>query len=173
MKLFLIGFMGSGKTHWGRLLAENAAQSFYDLDEEIVKQEQLTVQQIFQEKGEEYFRFKEKEMLEALIEDHPNIIIACGGGTPCFFNNIELMKKSGKVLWLNTHIDTLVRRLTKQKHLRPLVKNISDDDLKAFIVRKMQERKIYYEQADIMVHEEVVTLEDLYALTTNANNRTN
>jgi shikimate kinase len=161
MRIFLIGFMGSGKTHWGRLLSQRLELPFYDLDEEIVKSEQLTVQQIFQEKGEEYFRFKEKELLEALIEDHKKVIISCGGGTPCFFNNIELMKRYGKVLWLNTHIDTLVQRLVRDKQHRPLVKNIPDDDLKAFIIKKMQERKLYYDQADIMVHEEVATLDTL------------
>jgi shikimate kinase len=161
MRLFLIGFMGSGKTHWGKLLSRELRLSFYDLDEEIVKLEKLSIQQIFEEKGEEYFRFKEKELLEAIIEDHVNVIISCGGGTPCFFNNIELMKRYGKVLWLNTNIDTLIIRLIKEKDHRPLVKNISDGDLRAFLIKKMQERKLYYDQADLMVHEETATLDSL------------
>lgn len=161
MRLFLIGFMGSGKTHWGKLLAQQLQLPFYDLDEEIVKLEKLSIQQIFQDKGEEYFRFKEKELLEALIEDHDKVVVSCGGGTPCFFNNIEVMKRYGKVLWLNTHIDTLVQRLIKGKQQRPILKNISDDELKVFIVKKMQERKLYYDQADLMVHEEVATIESL------------
>ena len=125
MRYFLIGFMGSGKTHWGAKWSEAFDIKHYDLDEEIEKKEGKNVTAIFEEKGEEYFRFREKELLEAIIEDHLKVIISCGGGTPCFFNNIELMKRYGKVLWLNTDIDTLIKRLIKEKDHRPLVKNIS------------------------------------------------
>src|SRR4051794_20436872 len=105
MKLFLIGFMGSGKTHWGSRLAERFHLPFFDLDKVISEKEQKTIPEIFAEKGEEYFRYCEKQSLEQLVEENTEFIISCGGGTPCFFNNIRFMKDKGKVIWLNTEID--------------------------------------------------------------------
>src|SRR5690242_13282366 len=118
MRIFLIGFMGSGKTHWGRLLAAERHVPFFDLDNVIVNTEGKPIADIFAQDGEEYFRYKEKEILEELVNDHEEFILSCGGGTPCFFNNIELMKKNGKVIWLNTAVDTLQQRLLKERSLR-------------------------------------------------------
>lgn len=161
MKIFLIGFMGSGKTHWGKLLSQRLKLPFYDLDAEIVKAEEMSIQQIFHDKGEEYFRVKEHEVLEALAEDHGDVIISTGGGAPCFFNNIDFMKNQGTVIWLNTSVDVLVHRLLKEKNTRPLIKNISDAELKSFIIKKLQGRKLYYEQADILIQEDSLTIETL------------
>src|SRR6266850_347126 len=122
MRIFLIGFMGSGKTHWGKQLAQRLKLPFYDLDEEIQAGEKKTIPQIFSEKGEEYFRMLEKELLEDIIGDHQSLVISCGGGTPCFFNNIDMMKKHGTVVWLNTAINVLYDRLVKEKAKRPLLK---------------------------------------------------
>jgi shikimate kinase len=161
MRVFLIGFMGSGKTHWGKILSRQTGLPYFDLDEVIVAAEKKSIQQLFHDNGEEYFRIKEQEVLEALSEDHDNIIISTGGGTPCFFNNIDFMKQQGKVVWLNTSVDILLERLLRQKHSRPLIKNISDGELKSFIVKKLQDRKMYYEQAHVMLHEETITIESL------------
>ncbi len=161
MKIFLIGFMGSGKTHWGKILSRQLNLPYFDLDEVIVTSEKMSVQQIFHDKGEEYFRLKEQEVLEALAEDHDDVIISTGGGTPCFFNNIDFMRQQGKVIWLNTAVDTLLQRLLRQKQTRPLIKNISDSELKAFIIKKLQDRKMYYEQAHVMLHEESITADSL------------
>src|SRR5579862_6449165 len=140
MKIFLIGFMGSGKTHWGRLLAEKLNLSFFDLDSVIAKTEEKTISQIFVEKGEEFFRYKEKEVLEEIVNDHDKFILSCGGGTPCFFNNIEFMKDNGTVIWLNTSIDVLKERLLKERATRPLIKAIGEAELKHYIIRKLGER---------------------------------
>jgi len=161
MKIFLIGFMGSGKTHWGKILSQQTSLPYFDLDEVIVASEKMSVQQIFHDKGEEYFRIKEQEVLEALAEDHDDVIISTGGGTPCFFNNIDFMKQQGTVVWLNTSVNTLLERLLKQKNSRPLIKNISDSELKSYIIKKLQDRKMYYEQAHVMLHEEGITTESL------------
>jgi shikimate kinase len=161
MRIFLIGFMGSGKTHWGKLLTQKTGAPFFDLDKVIVDDEGKSIAQIFLEKGEEYFRYKEKEVMEQIVEEHENIILSCGGGTPCFFNNIDFMKDNGTVIWLNTCIDTLVQRLLKEKSHRPLIKSIDDKDLKAFILKKLQDRRLYYEQANIIVAEESLTIDDL------------
>ena len=159
MKFFLIGFMGSGKTHWGELLAHELHLPFFDLDKVITEAEQKPVTAIFAENGEEYFRVKEKELLEELVYNNESFIISCGGGTPCFFNNISFMKKHGKVIWLNTQVDVLVNRLLKEKNSRPLIREIPTGDLKTFIMKKLLSRKLYYQQADITVHEESLTVD--------------
>ncbi len=168
MRIYLIGFMGSGKTHWGKLLSQRRRMPFYDLDEEIVKTENKSVQQIFHDKGEEYFRVKERELLKAITVDHPSVILSCGGGTPCFFNNIDYMKNHGTIIWLNTSVDVLVQRLLKEKSHRPVIKNVSDTELKSFIVKKLQDRRLYYEQADVMLHEESITLDSLLKIVPDA-----
>jgi len=164
MKIFLIGFMGSGKTHWGKLLSAKLHLPFRDLDSLIVDKEQKSIADVFSEKGEEYFRYQEKEALEELVGREESFVLSCGGGTPCFFNNIEFMKKNGQVVWLNTSVDVLKNRLLKERMSRPLIKEISDDELKRYIIRKLSERKMYYEQADIMVNEESIALEELIRL---------
>ena len=164
----MIGFMGSGKTHWGKRLSKRVDIPFYDLDEEIVRAEQQSIQQIFHDKGEEYFREKERDMLEAITDDHSALILSCGGGTPCFFNNIDFMKQHGTVIWLNTAVDTLVQRLLREKSHRPVIKNVADADLRAFIIKKLQDRKLYYEQADVMLHEESITLDSLLKIVPHA-----
>lgn len=166
-RIFLIGFMGSGKTHWGKLLADRLSMPFFDLDELIVKTEEKTIPEIFSNEGEEYFRYKEKEILEQLVADHESCIVSCGGGTPCFFNNIDFMKKEGEVVWLNTALDVLVQRLLKEKQQRPLLKMIPDTELKNFIFKKLQDRRLYYEQADLTIKEENLTLDKLVMLVDN------
>ena len=164
MKIFLIGFMGSGKTHWGRLLSAKLQLPFRDLDTVIVEKEQKTVAEIFAGKGEEYFRYQEKQTLEEIVAEEESFILSCGGGTPCFFNNIEFMKKSGKVIWLNTSVEVLKERLLKERMSRPLIREINDEELRRYIIRKLSERRMYYQQADVMVNEENITLEELTRL---------
>jgi shikimate kinase len=164
MKIFLIGFMGSGKTHWGKLLGESLRLPFFDLDTVITTTEQKNISQIFAEFGEEFFRYKEKETLEEIVNDHDKFILSCGGGTPCFFNNIEFMKDNGTVIWLNTSIDILRERLFKERAARPLIKAIGDVELKNYIIRKLGDRKMYYEQADFIINEESASLRSIIEL---------
>jgi len=161
MKIFLIGFMGSGKTHWGRLLSEKLNLPFFDLDEQVVSHEGKPISEIFAESGEEYFRELEKNTLHLLAESHDSFIMACGGGTPCYFNNIEYMKNSGTAVWIDTMPEVLHQRLMKEKEKRPLIKDLSDDQLRGFILKKYSDRRIYYEQADIIVAEDPVELDKL------------
>jgi len=164
MKIFLVGFMGSGKTHWGRQLSARLNMPFYDLDTVIAEKEGRSVADIFSEKSEEYFRFCEKETLEAISGENESFILSCGGGTPCFFNNIEFMKKHGKVVWLNTSVDTLMQRLRRERSSRPLIADVADSDLRRTIVRRLSERRMYYQQADVTVAEENTTLDELIRL---------
>ncbi len=156
--------MGSGKTYWGQQLAAKLQLPFYDLDTVVTQKEGKSISDIFSEKGEEYFRYKEKESLEELVNQHDQFILSSGGGTPCFFNNIEFMKKNGKVIWLNTSVEVLKQRLIKERVSRPMISQVGEKELKSYIIRKLGERKIYYEQADLMVHEEGVRLEPLVQL---------
>ena len=153
--------MGSGKTHWGSLLAQRLELPFYDLDAIITEAEEKSISQIFADNGEEYFRLFEKDILEDIIIKHPALVLSCGGGTPCFFNNIDLMKKEGTVVWLNTSIEVLTERLKKEKARRPLIKDISDDELRSFILKKMNDRRLYYEQADVHVEEADIDIDHL------------
>jgi shikimate kinase len=161
MKIYLIGFMGSGKTHWGRLLSQKLGIPFFDLDEQVVSHAEKSISEIFAEEGEEHFRMLEKEVMHMITESHDSFVMACGGGSPCFFNNIDYMNQSGTTVWINTPSEILFKRLVKEKENRPLIKELTDEQLKNFIHRKFADRKIYYEQADIAVDEEPVHLESL------------
>ena len=87
--------------------------------------------------------------------------MACGGGTPCFFNNIDYLKKSGTVVWINCSTESLVNRLRNEKDKRPLLRNIPDDQLKNYVIRKYSSRKIFYQQANLILPEEKITIEDM------------
>lgn len=161
MKIYLIGFMGSGKTYRGRQLSEKLSIPFFDLDEQIVAHEGKSINEIFENNGEEYFRMLEKDLLHIITESHDSMIMACGGGAPCYFNNIEYMNRSGTTVWLNTPLDVLAARLLKEKDHRPLLKDLTHDQLKAYIIKKFADRKIYYEQAAIVADDDHMELDEL------------
>ncbi|HEX7844388.1 MAG TPA: shikimate kinase [Chitinophagaceae bacterium] len=161
MKIFLIGFMGSGKTHWGRQLSQKLDIPFFDLDEQIISHEGKAINEIFAEQGEEYFRLLEKDTLHIITESHDSFVMACGGGTPCYFNNIEYMNQAGTTVWINTATDVLFQRLITEKDKRPLIKELDGDQLKSFIGKKYADRRIYYEQADVVADDEQLQLEKL------------
>jgi shikimate kinase len=161
MKIFLIGFMGAGKSHWGRLLSEKLSISFFDLDEQVSARAGKPITEIFAAEGEENFRMQEKEVLHIITESYENFVMACGGGSPCFFNNIEYMQQAGTTVWINTPLEILFQRLVKEKDKRPLIKELSDEQLHGFISKKFADRKIYYEQADIKMDEEPVQIGEL------------
>ena len=161
MKIFLIGFMGSGKSHWGQLLSRKLNIPFFDLDEQIISHEDKSINEIFAENGEEYFRLLEKDVLHIITESHDSFVMACGGGSPCYFNNIDYMNQAGTTVWINTPFEELYKRLIEQKKERPLIRQLTDDQVKGFIIKKFSDRKIYYEQADVIVDEEPVQIENL------------
>jgi len=159
MKIYLIGFMGSGKTHWGSQLSQKLNVPFFDMDEQIIKSEGQSINDIFEKFGEEYFRLKEKGILYAITESHPTFVMACGGGSPCYFNNIDFMNQSGTTVWLNTPMNVLFQRLLIEKDKRPLLKGLSEDQLRSFIIKKFADRKIYYEQAAVVIDDEEISLD--------------
>jgi shikimate kinase len=161
MRIFLIGFMGCGKTYWGKKLSQKLKIPFFDLDEKIIEQAGKSISEIFEQEGEENFRLLEKEVLYLLTESHADFVMACGGGTPCYYNNIDYLKKSGTVVWINTSPDALFQRLVKEKDKRPLIKDVPDEELKTYIIKKFSSRKIFYEQAHVILTEDDLTLEAL------------
>lgn len=161
MKIFLIGFMGSGKSYWGRQLSEKLGIRFFDLDEQVTEHAGRSISEIFEKEGEEAFRLMEKDALHIITESHDSFVMSCGGGTPCYFNNIEYMNQAGTTVWLHTAPELLYERLVKEKAERPLIRDLSDEQLRSFISRKFASRKIYYEQASLAVEEEALQLDGL------------
>lgn len=161
MKVFLIGFMGCGKTYWGKRLSEKLQLPFFDLDAKIEEHEGRPIPQIFGEEGEEYFRLLEKDVLHLLCENHESFVMACGGGTPCFFNNIDYLKKQGTVVWINCSVDCLFQRLVHEKNNRPLIRDLSDAALRSYITKKFSDRKIFYQQAHVTISSDEPRLDDL------------
>jgi len=168
MRIFLIGFMGCGKTHWGKRMSEKLQLPFFDLDSLIEEREGKSITDIFAEMGEEYFRMLEKDVLYMITESHESFVMACGGGAPCFFNNIDYMKSRGTTVWINCSTDCLYSRLVKEKEKRPLIRSIPNEELKSYIIKKYSDRKIFYQQADVILAEDDVTLEALIEKTFHA-----
>jgi shikimate kinase len=146
MQLFLIGFMGSGKTYWGNLWAQHTGMQFYDLDEVIEQQEGKTIAALFEEYGEEWFRKKESMVLQTFAEKN-NCIIACGGGTPCFNNNMQWMNAHGNTVYLYATPEQIASRLVTETDKRPLVKGLYAPELLSFVKSKLKEREPFYSQA--------------------------
>ena len=146
MKIFLLGFMGSGKSAAGRILAEKLKLEFMDFDRYVEKETGRTVAVIFETEGEEKFRLVEQQYLKKIITED-NSVIALGGGTPCFHNNIELINKNGTSVFIETGVDELVKRLLRSKNPRPLILGKNEAELKLFIETVLEKRNPYYRQA--------------------------
>ena len=138
--------MGAGKTTVGRALSKTMGLPFYDLDWYIESRMHKTIPQIFAERGEEGFRLIERNMLHEVAE-FENVIISCGGGTPCFFDNMEYMNGQGDVIYLKASHDVLYKHLLMGKTERPLLKNKTPEQLIAFIKEQLEIREPYYTKA--------------------------
>lgn len=150
MKVYLIGFMGSGKSTFGRRMASRAGWDFTDLDTLIETREGRSVENIFREAGEDYFREVEARTLRQIAPDN-NIVIACGGGTPCYRDNMEYMNNTGLTVYLKLNTATLFRRLANARKVRPLIKDMSRDELENYISTKLAEREINYNKSRIII----------------------
>lgn len=150
--IFLIGMPSSGKSTLGRHLAKRLSYKFVDMDEMIEKQELMTVQEIFKHKGEDYFRQIESKTLKS-IEANQQLVIATGGGVPCFFDNIDYIKQNGTSVFLNVQAEDLLKRIQKSDiNNRPLInKNTTDESLLKSLQERCAYRLPYYQQADIQI----------------------
>jgi len=153
MLIFLLGFMGSGKSYCGKKIAAHFDGRFIDLDQEIEQSAHQSIRQIFSSLGESTFRELEREALHKIVQMHQtssntkHTVVACGGGTPCFHGNMDFMNENGLTVWLNPSVDTLVQRLKKGQLHRPLVAGLDHDALEEFIKQKMDERSMFYSKA--------------------------
>lgn len=153
MKIVLLGYMASGKSTIGRILAEKRQISFIDLDEYIEKKERKTVSEIFEQKGEIYFRKQEHIYLKELLEKEGNFILSLGGGTPCYAGNMDVLLSFNDVksVYLKTSINTIVDRLINEKSKRPLVARLNKEELAEFVAKHLFERSYFYNQANYKV----------------------
>lgn len=145
-RILLIGYMGAGKTTLGNALAQELGLSFIDLDLFIEERFRKSISQIFSEKGEEEFRRIEQNMLHEVAE-FEDVIISTGGGTPCFFDNIDYMNNKGITVYLQVPTERLFTRLSIARRSRPLIKDKSDEELLCFISEQLSKRELFYKKA--------------------------
>jgi shikimate kinase len=145
-RIVLIGYMGSGKTTVGRALAKEIGMPFYDLDWYIESRMRKKISQIFAERGEEGFRKIECNMLHEVAE-FEDVVISCGGGTPCFFDNIDYLNQQAQVVYLRCEPEVLHKHLLMGKGDRPLLKGKTPDELITFIRQQLESREPYYNKA--------------------------
>jgi shikimate kinase len=146
MRIYLVGYMGSGKSTLGRRLARYTGLHFIDLDKYIEERNCRSVPQIFTLEGEASFRKKERKALGE-VSEFDDIVVATGGGAPCFFDNMELMNQTGITLFLDLEPSVLARRLSVSKNVRPLITGKSSQELVEFIALNLEKRRPFYEQS--------------------------
>ena len=145
-RIILIGYMGAGKTTVGKALSTTLQMPFYDLDWYIESRMHKTVKQLFDERGEEGFRLIERNMLHEVAE-FENVIISCGGGTPCFFDNMDYMNQQGDTIYLKATPEVLYAHLKMGKTVRPLLLNKTTEEVQLFIREQLTQREAYYLKA--------------------------
>lgn len=151
MRIFLIGYMGSGKSTFGKKLASRLRLNFIDLDEFIENKTGKSINEIFAENGEQHFREFEKECLSE-VSLLPDTLISTGGGTPCFSDNMNLMNDAGVTIYLQISPKGLFSRLVHAKTKRPIIKDMTDDELMVFIEKHLSERETFYQLSKITIN---------------------
>ena len=156
--------MGSGKTTLGKKVATKLNVPFFDLDNEIEKELGLSIDEIFSTKGEDYFRERERETLTRIIAVNDGFVLSLGGGTPCFYDNIDIINQSGLSIYLKYNSGILASRLLNAKKERPLIKEFGEAELEKYIVEKLKEREPYYIKSKKTLEGNNLKTDDLIAL---------
>lgn len=152
MKVVLVGYMASGKSSIGKLLAKDLDLEFVDLDTYIEEQQKKPIKEIFSEKGEIFFRKLEHQMLLEVLSKDSSILLSTGGGTPCYGTNMQtILQNSDHSIYLQLPVAVLVERIAREKDQRPLVKNLTKDELPGFVGKHLFERRPFYSQAKHVV----------------------
>lgn len=146
VRIFLTGYMGAGKTTLGKAFARELGLSFIDLDWYIESRFYKTIPQLFAERGEDGFRRVEQNMLHE-VGEFENVVISTGGGTPCFFDNMDYMNVQGQTVFLDVDVETLFRRLRVATQQRPILRGKSEEELRVFIEKALADRSPYYTKA--------------------------
>lgn len=152
MNIYIIGYMASGKTTFGKVLAEKLNLPFIDLDLWIEDKTGTAVSEIFKLKGEDVFREIEKESLQEAAKAHPSSVIACGGGTPCFFDNMDFMNADGLTIFLETSTPVLISRLQEENSKRPLMSGKTDEEIENKVLIQLCNRLPHYMEAKLKWH---------------------
>jgi shikimate kinase len=172
--IFLVGFMGSGKTHHGKQLASSMGVPFADLDALIEAEEGMSVTEIFRLKGESYFRTCESRLLRTIplffstrminIDHKFSIfgVLSCGGGTPCFNHNMEWMNEHGVTVWIAPDVDILVKRLIGEQETRPLIAGLNETELKNQVEQRLNDRDVYYRQSNLKITNPLISVQELH-----------
>lgn len=147
MIITLLGYMGSGKSHISKILSDSLGYELVDLDSEIAKRNNRSVAQIFEKKGELYFRKAEREVLEEILARNSSCVLSLGGGTPAYFNNMEVINSNSVSFYLRTPVAVLTQRLLRNKQKRPLISNVADENLAEFVAKHLFERAAFYSSA--------------------------
>jgi shikimate kinase len=150
MRIYLVGFMGCGKSTYGRSLADALGFNFIDLDAEIEKAEGKSIADFFTGKGEEAFRKAESDILRATAKTD-NVVIATGGGAAAYSDNMDWMNQNGTTVYVKLFEPELIRRLSNEQESRPLIKDLDEGQLQEFVHKKLRERAPYYTQARCVV----------------------
>lgn len=161
MIISLAGYMGSGKSHIATILSEKTGFKLIDLDKEITAKNRASVSQIFASKGELFFRKSEREVLEEVLATEENIILSLGGGTPAYFNNMEVINSNSVSFYLRASVGTLTQRLLKQKAKRPLIAQVPDEEIPEFVAKHLFERNSFYHQCHFTVDTDSKTPEEI------------
>lgn len=162
-RIFLLGFMGTGKTHWAQQWADVHEAVFVDLDHEIEQEVGKSVLDIFDENGEVFFREVEaKKLREILSAD--NLIVSTGGGAPCFHDNMQWMNEHGITVLLEAGAQYILERVLHEKQKRPLIKNLNEAELLFFIQQKLEERMPFYSQAQYRLSAENLAYDSLFQI---------
>lgn len=160
-RIFLIGYMGVGKTTAGRELAKSLNLEFVDLDHFIQTRYNKTISQLFEQFGEEGFREIENKILREVAE-FEDVVISTGGGAPCFYDNMKIMNTAGITIYMKASPELLSERLNLCKEKRPLIKDKSEEELLLFVKENLNRRESYYSQAKIIFEaNELVNREDV------------
>jgi len=151
MIITLMGYMGSGKSIVSNELSSKLRFKNIDLDNEISSEIGLSIPEIFQKKGELFFRKKEKEILERVLDSQKDVVLSLGGGTPCYYNNIDLINERSVSVYLVANVNTLVKNLLYEREKRPLIAGIKEEELPNFVGQHLMERNHYYSKAKVVV----------------------
>lgn len=161
-RIYLIGYMGVGKTTVGKKLAAYLGVNFIDLDKFIEAKYHRTIPEIFDERGEQGFRQIERQSLKEVSEIE-DVVVSTGGGAPCFFDNMEIMNNSGVSVYISAKPEELASRLIASKNVRPIIAGMSIDELIPFITKHLDEREYYYNQSKIVYESDfLLTKEEIY-----------
>lgn len=147
MKYFLVGYMACGKTQRGKVLAKEKGIRFIDLDAYIMDRERQSIPEIFAARGETGFRKLETRYLHEICELYEDFVLSTGGGAPCFNRNMEYMNEQGHTIFLKTATAIIIERLIRGKQKRPIVSNLTDEEIRHFVEKHLQERLPFYQQA--------------------------